>query len=337
MRTPKRQRGFLLNPYRFQGSTIGRPATMGGEAGATFGGASVFSSAMNSVSEAEASLDSQTTKGAGSMAGESTVTMTGASVVSGSLSGAAEAGLTVDARTDALTCDAADFDGTNDILKRGANFTGIANSKKGILSLWVRLDAVSFSAIFVGKVSSTDSKLLLAINSGTFTLDILRASASSTVLTLASNGSKSTGIWYHVLMAWDRAAGVGYCYVNDVDESNLTNGSDENAPYTSMVDWHVGAHVNDTLKTDGCVADVYFAPGQYIDISVESNRRKFITADGTPAKLGATGDTPTGTAPILYSHLDDGETANNLAINRGTGGNLTVTGGLATCATSPSD
>ena len=35
------------------------------------------------------------------------------------------------------------------------------------------------------------------------------------------------------------------------------------------------------------LAEVWIAPGQYIDLSIESNRRKFITAGSKPVELGA--------------------------------------------------
>jgi hypothetical protein len=88
---------------------------------------------------------------------------------------------------------------------------------------------------------------------------------------------------------------------------------------------------------DGGMAELFFAPGQFLDFSVQSNRRKFRSSGGKPISLGADGSTPTGTKPLIYLHLDDAETANNFATNRAGNGNLTVTGALTTRATSPSD
>ena len=77
---------------------------------------------------------------------------------------------------------------------------------------------------------------------------------------------------------------------------------------------------------NGALAEVYFAPGQYLYFSIASNRRKFISRTGKPVHLGTTGMLPTGTAPLVYHHLDDAEAVANFATNRGTGGNFTITG-----------
>ena len=90
-------------------------------------------------------------------------------------------------------------------------------------------------------------------------------------------------------------------------------------------------------KLKGFFAEVSFAFGQSLDFSIVSNRRKFLSAGGKPVFLGADGSLPTGTAPIIYQHLDDGEAVANFATNRGTGGDFTITGTLDTGSTSPSD
>jgi hypothetical protein len=47
------------------------------------------------------------------------------------------------------------------------------------------------------------------------------------------------------------------------------------------------------------VADVYFAPGQFLDLSIPGNVAKFISA-GKPVDLGSDGSTPTGIAPLVF-------------------------------------
>jgi hypothetical protein len=85
------------------------------------------------------------------------------------------------------------------------------------------------------------------------------------------------------------------------------------------------------------MAELYFAPGQYLDFSTESNRRKFITAIGTPMDLGSDGSAPTGTAPLVYQRLAAGETVANFATNRGTSDDFSIIGTLVTGSSSPSD
>lgn len=73
------------------------------------------------------------------------------------------------------------------------------------------------------------------------------------------------------------------------------------------------------------LGEAYFAPGQFLDFTVAANRRKFNQFVGgllLPVSLGTDGSLPTGVAPIIYLHLDNGEAASNFNLNRGSGGNF---------------
>ena len=60
---------------------------------------------------------------------------------------------------------------------------------------------------------------------------------------------------------------------------------------------------------------------------VAANIAKFRGSDGKPMRILSDGSGPTGTAPLAYFHLDDGEAVANFALNRGTGGDFTVVNG----------
>jgi hypothetical protein len=74
----------------------------------------------------------------------------------------------------------------------------------------------------------------------------------------------------------------------------------------------------------------------YIDLSVAANLAKFVTGTGINAKpvdLGATGELPTGTSPLMYLPLY----GNNAGKNYGTGGDFTVNSGPYTGARGPNE
>ncbi|WP_192246072.1 hypothetical protein [Mesorhizobium silamurunense] len=96
---------------------------------------------------------------------------------------------------------------------------------------------------------------------------------------------------------------------------------------------HFFDDVLNPATVSGDFADIWFAPGQFIDFSVEANRRKFVDASGKPVYLGANGEMPTGTAPAVFFSGD----ATGFATNKGTGGAFTLTGSLTNATTSPSD
>jgi hypothetical protein len=81
----------------------------------------------------------------------------------------------------------------------------------------------------------------------------------------------------------------------------------------------------------GLVADYYLNLATSFDLSVEANRRKFITACKSAVLLGATGSKPTGTAPILFQ---SGATE-AWHTNKGTGGGFTENGALSTASSKP--
>jgi hypothetical protein len=77
----------------------------------------------------------------------------------------------------------------------------------------------------------------------------------------------------------------------------------------------------------GDMADLWVAPGTFIDFSNVANRRKFIDADGKPVD-------PTNfpASAILFS----GD-ASTFGTNQGTGGSFTLTGTLTDATSSPSN
>lgn len=102
---------------------------------------------------------------------------------------------------------------------------------------------------------------------------------------------------------------------NDILNAGIFFGSDSTTP------------TNNGLYAG--VAEIWEAPGQYVDWSVAANRYKFHTSDGfapletfAPVNLGPTGALPTGKAPRLYLSGPPSLFPNN----RASGSLLTVNG-----------
>ncbi len=88
--------------------------------------------------------------------------------------------------------------------------------------------------------------------------------------------------------------------------------------------WFVGDLFHFWMHLDG-----------YLDLTTESNRRKFITADDKPVDLGADGSTPTGSVPNAYYRVAAGAATSTFANNLGSAGNATLTGTLTRSDTTP--
>lgn len=242
-----------------------------------------------------------------------------------------------------IVVDGADFDGTNDYLTRGSDLSGNADGKVGLASFFFRIDGgdgTQFRFIYTASsvggaaasgfgIQRTSSNKLQVIGSN---------STPSIILSFLSTINVQAGAqWKHCLASWDMTSPPKrHLYIDDANVISPATHTNDTIEYTKE-DWSVGAGADGGQKFSGCLAEFYFNTQQYLDLSLLGNRRKFIDHNLRPVFLGADGSVPTGTPPLIYLHLDDGEAADNFAINRGTGGNFTVNGALATASNSPSD
>ena len=215
--------------------------------------------------------------------------------------------------------EALDFDGTSDYLTRGAGLTGAADGKVGLFSCWFRLDGsdgvISYfirpdnARFYVAKLTS--DKIRIFGKAGT--VEIFKQDTTTAYT--------ASGSWHSFIASFDLGNAKAYIYIDDVSVGGTpTTLTDSNVDYTAT-DWAVAATHTGANPHNGALAELYFAL-EYLDISVESNRRKFITAALKPEDLGSDGSTPTGTAPLIYMKFVSGAHGTNA----GTGGNFTESG-----------
>jgi hypothetical protein len=115
--------------------------------------------------------------------------------------------------------------------------------------------------------------------------------------------------------------------------SAYTNGLIDYTPATPR--YHVGAASGPSQFFNGRIGAIWFDI-YYIDLSVPTTLAKFVSGTGinaAPADLGATGQLPTGTSPLIYLPLY----GNNAGKNYGTGGDFTVNSGPYTGARGPNE
>ena len=242
------------------------------------------------------------------------------------------------------------FDGSNDYLSRAASFTGAADSKKWTFSAWVKASADTsnimqiLSSRNVASSQVRTSVFRLPSTSGfPFALDVTghrpASSNEGLVLVSPSNSLAVAEGWVHALFSVDMAdTAKRHLYLNDV--SSLAAAviyTNDNLDFT-LPDWFVGAAAHTSGdKFFGDMADMWHAPGVYVDLSVEANRRKFISAAGKPVDLGGDGSLPGLGVPTLYLSRRVGGSVASFAANGGSGGGMTVNGTLTAASTSPSD
>lgn len=225
------------------------------------------------------------------------------------------------------------FDGTNDSMARGADLTGNADSKSGLISFWIKFNGGDGSSQIVygdndisGTVFKNASDNIEIQFENASSVDILNVKSTETV-------TVSSG-WTHVLIAYDLATTTTQIIVDGVSGRTETTVTDDTIDYTRTN--HIIGEFLTFFRLNADIADLYINFGETLDISVEANERKFRDANGKPVDLGSDGSLPTGTAPIMFFRADSG-TPSSFATNRGTGGNMTITGTLTQASTSPSD
>jgi hypothetical protein len=237
-----------------------------------------------------------------------------------SLHGAAAAGAS-------FAYTAATLNGSNQYFNRGANFTSIADSKLGMVSFWINFNASSdgnFLPIVYGdgthRIFKQGDVLSVQFNNG---------STYQVNATTGSNTYTSANGWIHFISAWDASdVTKTKIYVNGSDVTSAGGQTNSNIDYTEPSDWGVCALAGGGIPFACCISELYFAAGQWLDLTNSANVQKFRTAGGKPVSLGSDGSTPTGSAPTLYFHVYTGT-------NAGTGGNLTLNNGPLTACTAP--
>jgi len=207
------------------------------------------------------------------------------------------------------------FNGTTDYMHLGANLTGIVDSKVGTASVWVRIDGGDgFGRDILSSFGAFVSKFRFHMTSANkFGVNGVPSSVHINTVAVFPAGPA----WIHVLASWDTAAGTLFFYIDDVSDISEIANTDAAVSYSDQDEWNIGADNNAGSKFTGAMADLYFTT-EFLDLSVEANRRKFIDTDGNPVYLGDTGELPTGTAALVYLRGN----LSNQGSNSGTGGDF---------------
>jgi hypothetical protein len=229
---------------------------------------------------------------------------------------------------------ATNFDGTNDNLLRGGDLTGNANSKVGIVSLWVKFGSGSDGQHGAMVAAQGSPHFLVrksaAPDTNKFLVSAFNASSSEILNLLSVSTYTVSDGWIHFLASWDLSAAASHLYINDSDDNNEVLNTNDTIDYTRS-NHAIGSFINQSQRLNGCLSEVYVNYAEFLDFSVEANRRLFVTSDLKAVNLGSDGSTPTGTAPIIYLPNPFG----TFEENEGTGGDYTVTGSLTACADAP--
>ncbi len=220
---------------------------------------------------------------------------------------------------------AVDFDGANDCLLTGADLIGNSESSTLTFSAFVWLDSAFTGSIY----DSRFNQFRVSIEAGGSITIRGQNSGGAVVLAGTSEvGSVPQRTWAHVLISIDlTSTAKRSIYVNGVLKSATWATYSLGGKIWFPANGHsVGRErqlVINYLK--GRLAHV-FLDYTYRDLSIEANRRLFITADRKPAENQA------ALNPILYLPLTDPTQPGK---NLGTGGDFALTGVVARSGRGP--
>ena len=234
------------------------------------------------------------------------------------------------------TAEAVDFDGSNDSMV--VNSLGESDTKIVSYSFWARWNAFTTPSdmyLIGGGTNAGDRTTLLFRTGASGTLTIQAARSNGTTILQAGIGGKLTlNTWHHILVSLDLSNSSNRnVYIDDVSAAMAWNTySNANIAYAQS-EFTLFDLTGNNRWYDGDVAEMYINNTDYIDLSTEANRRKFITSDGKPVDLGSDGSTPTGTQPIIY--LSGVASTWNAGTNAGSWGDFTMTGAVADSGNEP--
>jgi hypothetical protein len=218
------------------------------------------------------------------------------------------------------------FNGSDQRLERNSALTGIANSKTFTISFAFQRNVTGAGNERIVELTTGGSDRFSIKYDGTSIIEIFAASSSGDVLAAKFTApTMVTGRNYVLTISIDLAnTSNRYVYFNgqaaSVTWNTYVDSAIQFAP--ASPDWCIGASVpaGPGRYYNGQLGALWFNTS-YINLSVPANLAKFVTGtgiDAAPADLGATGQLPTGTSPILYLPMY----SNAPSRNYGTGGDI---------------
>ena len=207
------------------------------------------------------------------------------------------------------------------------NLLGIADGKKGTMSIWCNFtDASTNQNIWLSRDNwGIGDTVYMQSNNGYVRL-VGKSSQNTDVLfaTTSTQPCNVSGTWYHIFASWDmNVLNRVNVWVNGVAQTlTIATFVTGGTIHYDATNHGIGLTLYDPiLPTNlGLVGQVYVNFSEYVDPAT-SIGKFYDTQNKRPIYLGANGAIPTGNSPIV--HLDFASTYSSTTIvNSGTGGNF---------------
>ncbi len=198
------------------------------------------------------------------------------------------------------------FDGSVDFLRRTTAFTGAALSKLYTGVVWFKhsSSAETFERIFSGDTGSAEGGALLNMEADDKLRVIGKNTSHSNVLAVTSDTAHTKDVWNVAYWSDDLTdSGKRHFYLNNTAvDASYTTYLDQDMNFNASFNWQLGTNwaESTSLHFTGELSHFWWGPGQYIDFSVEANRRKVVSSTGKLVDMGPKGALLTGSQPIFF-------------------------------------
>lgn len=202
--------------------------------------------------------------------------------------------------------------------------SNISDNTKGAMVGWINLDGGDATLMKI--ITNNGVKVELNRNAANKFQLLLEDSSGTQLVDVVSTSSFIAGAtWRCVMASWElgNIPKVEF-YVGDADEANITTLLSGTVDYTETL-WGFAADNDGTNELNGATTDFWFSLDEFIDFSVQANRRLFFGSGGEAIYTGDNGELPTGSSPDFYFTGDNTE----YNLNKGTASDFTVTGSPA--------
>ena len=222
---------------------------------------------------------------------------------------------------------------------RTSALAGIADSKQATLAFCI-MPSTGNALDVIQLVSNTSSFRFRCYMGEPSILYVMGYNSSATKIfgiAIDTNSQINNGRNCTVVISFDLSdVAKRHCYLNGISVSSYDAYSDQSIDFAcASPTWGIGINLPDGRKSSHTVGNIFFDT-KYIDLSVPANLAKFVQGTGIDAKpvdLGANGEKPFGTPPLIYLPMY----GNNAGKNYGTGGDFTVNSGPFAGARGPNE
>lgn len=213
-----------------------------------------------------------------------------------------------------VTSDGVLFDG-NDYFIKNSVLTGAANSSS-LSAVWFFKLGVSIPTGYFLSMVNAPTGVTLYTASGNINYEI--RNASETLLQGRVPISYGDGQWHCVMLS--KSDSAFQIYVDDVEAPQVNTQANRpgSIEFASIAQTAIGAQPATGSRYQGELGYFYLNITTAIDFGIETNRRKFLAADGTPATNAAV----LATSPIIFMQGNK----DAWPINQGSGGVFTQYG-----------